>query len=343
VSVRLNPVGAACLVILLLGASGQSTGQDSASLSIPALLDRYHAGEFATAAQLAAATDPTQIQSLFIPAAEAWIAHDSSDIINRRLVATAFAIEIAQARLAYDSPTLMVLLDWARKEWHKGPASAVEHTWTRAAAVLVERGGRRLTVGAGGLDSQDKGSAFLDAAVKRFPDDARLQLAVLGSPLGEGLPGALAVKPLNVASLERLTKDAEVGPDALIEFAYLKISEREPEAARRLAQQAGSQSAETWIRYLSHFIVAVSHEFQGHYQDAVREYSAALNAVPHAQSASIALAQLLLRDNQGKPAMDLLNRSLTERPDGDDPWRLFAYGGYIRWPTLIADVRKAIR
>jgi len=112
---------------------------------------------------------------------------------------------------------------------------------------------------------------------------------------------------------------------------------------RRLAEQAANRAVEPWTRYLAHFIAAFSYEYQRRYQDAVREYAAALEAVPHAQSASIALAQLLLRDNQADAAFDLVNRSLTERPDGDDPWRLFGYGGYIRWPVLIADVRKAIR
>jgi predicted Zn-dependent protease len=158
-----------------------------------------------------------------------------------------------------------------------------------------------------------------------------------------GLPDALGVEPLNVGVLERLTKDPDVGPDALLELAYARILERKPENARRLAQQAGGLSAEPWIRYLSHFIAALSHEFQGHYQDAVQEYAAALGVIPHAQSASIALAQLLLRDNQAERAMVLLNRTLVERPDGDDPWRLFSYGAYNRWPVLIADVRKAVR
>jgi predicted Zn-dependent protease len=115
------------------------------------------------------------------------------------------------------------------------------------------------------------------------------------------------------------------------------------EAARRLAEQARTRSAEPWTRYLAHFIAGFSYEHEKRYQDAVREYAAALEAVPHAQSASIALAQLLLRDNQADAAFDLITRSVTERPDGDDPWRLFAYGAYVRWPVLIADVRKAIR
>ena len=52
---------------------------------------------------------------------------------------------------------------------------------------------------------------------------------------------------------------------------------------------------------------------------------------------------MLLRSNQADAAFELVRRSLSERPNGDDPWRLFDYGDYVRWPVLIADVRKAIR
>jgi tetratricopeptide (TPR) repeat protein len=327
-------------VILLFAGSGQPTGQDNAPTSIPALLDHYQKGDFGTAAQLAAATGSTQIRSLFIPAADAWIARDSSDIINRRLVATAFAIDLAQRRLAYDGPTLFVLLDWARKEWRNGPPSAAERVWTRAAVALVGRSGGSILIAAGGAEALQRAGTFLEGAVERFPDDAALRLALLAWP--DGLPRELELHPLKASALEALTKDPDRGPDALIELAYVRFWEKKPEAARQLAQEAVGRSTEPWIHYLAHFIAAISHESQGHYQDAVTEYAAALKAVPYAQSASIAVAQLLLRDDQANAAFDVITRSLNERPDGNDPWRLFAYGGYVRWPALIADVQRAI-
>jgi predicted Zn-dependent protease len=146
-----------------------------------------------------------------------------------------------------------------------------------------------------------------------------------------------------MSALETLSKDPEGGPDAAIELAYVRFWEGKPDAARLLAEQVVSRSADPSMRYLAHFIAAISYEYQRRYQDAVREYAAALKEVPHAQSASIALAQLLVRDNQAEAAADLVNRSLTDHPEGDDPWRLFAYGGYVRWPVLIADMRKAIK
>jgi tetratricopeptide (TPR) repeat protein len=325
-------------LLLLTAASSaqapQRTGGAS-ELSIAELLDRYRSGAFdAAVKELSTVGDSAAFRAAYIAAADAWIARDSTDIPNRRLVATAFAAELAHARLAYDSPTLMVLLDWARKEWHKGPPSAVERVWTRAAVALIGRGGDRLTVGGGGDDSLRKSESFLEWAAKRFPDDAQIRFALRRTQM----------PPPRPQNFKPFTEDPDGGPIVLLDIAYKTFMEGgNAEAARRLAEQARTRSAEPWTRYLAHFIAGFSYEHEKRYQDAVREYAAALEAVPHAQSASIALAQLLLRDNQADAAFDLITRSMTERLDGDDPWRLFAYGAYVRWPVLIADVRKAIR
>jgi tetratricopeptide (TPR) repeat protein len=300
-------------------------------------LDRYRSGAFDAAVRdLSAGGDPMTFPASYIAAADAWIARDSTDTTNRRLIATTLAIEVAHARLAYDNPTLIVLLDWAKKEWRRGPPSPVERVWTRAAITLVGRTGPWNTLRTGGRDYVEKILAFLEDSVKRFPDDARLRLT---NVIWQNPPTSRLV-----LALEPLTEHPEVGPEALVELAFVKFfDEGDLKTARRLTELAADRAAEPWTRYMAHLIAGFVGERQGRHQDAVSEYAAALRAVPHAQSASLALAQLLLRDNQADAAFDLINRSLTERPDGDDPWRLFAYGGYVRWPVLIADVRKAIR
>ncbi|HEX5110592.1 MAG TPA: hypothetical protein VFV95_19205 [Vicinamibacterales bacterium] len=339
---------AACLVILAVTASGQSAGQTIGAPSIPALLDRYQKGEFDAAVQIAAAADAEQVRAPFIAAAEAWLTRDAGDIINRRLVATAFATEVAHARLAYDNLTLMVLLDWARQEWHKGPPTPVEGVWTRAAVALIERGGRmsanRINDRPGGQFTLTSSRKFLKEAFARFPEDPRLQLAeVAWLPTLEELLGTLPPPRSRTArGLERLAADPDVGPAALVELGYMKFVDKDFESARRLTARAVSDAKEPWTRYLAHFLGGVIAERQGRFQDALREYVAALEDVPHAQSATIALVPVLLRSNQAEAAFELVNRSLNDRPDGDDPWRLFAYGDYVRWPLLIADVRKAI-
>jgi hypothetical protein len=316
------------------------------------LLDRYQKGDFAAIGQLTTATNSIQLQSSFMEAAAtSWIAREPSDIVNRRLVATSFAIELAHARLATDNPTLIVLLEWAKKEWRKGVPSAAERVWTRAALALVERGGRvhedrikggdpmsKILRGSGSVPWSD---AFIGDAAGRFPDDARLQLArmlfVRGALKGSATP------------LERLTDDPDIGPDVLVQLAMYtfrdsKRGDKRFEEVKELADQALRRAVEPWTIYLAHFLSGVSSENLGRPQDAIREYLAALDAVPRAQSASLALAQVLLRGTQADTdaAVELVTRSLAARPDGEDPWRVFEYGEYIRWPVLIADVRKAI-
>lgn len=330
------------LVVLMLAAAGRPAGQAPVTASVLALLERYRTGDLGVVSQLAEIADPRQLRTSFVAAADEWISREPSDAMNRRLVASSLALELSQARLAYDAQTLMVLLEWARKEWYKGPPTAAEHAWARAAVALVGRGGGSVTVGAGGRERLTDSSGFLEGAVKRFPDDARLRLALLVWP--DGLPAVLGRDPQKITLLERLASDPDGGAEASLDLAFVRlITEGKADSARRLAEQAADQSTEPSTRYLSHFISAMSYEYQRRYQEAVREYAAALAEVPHAQSASIALAQLLLRDNQPGPAIDLVTRSLDERPNGDDPWRSFAYGEYVRWPVLIAEVRKAFR
>ena len=339
---------AACLVILAVTASGRSAGQTSGAPSIPALLDRYQQGDFDAAVQTVAAADVEQVRAPFIAAADAWLTRDARDIINRRLAATAFAMEVAHARLAYDNLTLMVFLDWARQEWHKGPPTPAERVWTRAAVALIERGGRmsasRPAIRPGAQFTLTSSRKFLKEAFARFPEDPRLQLAeVAWLPELERLLGTPPPPRARTArGLERLTGDPEVGPAALVELGYMKFVDKDFESARLLTARAASDAKESWTRYLAHFVGGVIAERQGRFQDALREYVAALEDVPHAQSATIALVPVLLRSNQADRAFELVSRSLNDRPDGDDPWRLFAYGDYVRWPVLIADVRKAI-
>jgi tetratricopeptide (TPR) repeat protein len=339
---------AACLVILAVTTSGQFAGQTSGAPSIPALLDRYQQGDFDAAVQAVSAADVEQVRAPFIAAADAWLARDAGDIINRRLVATAFATEVAHARLPYDNLTLMVLLDWARQEWHKGPPTPAEGVWTRAAVALIERGGRmsagRPAIRPGGEFTLTSSRKFLKEAFARFPEDPRLQLAEVAwlPKLELFLATPPPPRARTARGLERLTGDRDVGPAALVELGYLKFEDKDFESARRLTTQAASDAKEPWTRYLAHFLGGVIAERQGRFQDALREYVAALEDVPHAQSATIALVPVLLRSNQADAAFELVRRSLSERPNGDDPWRLFDYGDYVRWPVLIADVRKAI-
>ena len=327
-----------CMIGLSLGLFGRV---DLASQAAPIaeLLDRYRSGAFdAAVKELSAGGDPFTLRAAFIDATGAWITRVPEDAANRRLVAAAFAIEVAHARLPHDS-LFLVAVDWATRELRKGAPSSAERAWLLAAVAVVERGSRSSNlVLTNPRNGWIGGDIFVDNAVERFPDDPRLQLskAIFRSR-------ASGSSRFAKSDLETLTKDPVVGADALVQLAYLELTDRDCRGTIPLARQAVDRASEAHTVYLAQVMIAICHEMQGRPQEAVNAYTAALRAVPHGQSASIALGVLLMRDNQANTAFDLIDRSLLEMPNGDDPWRLFAYGGYVRWPKLVADARRTIR
>jgi tetratricopeptide (TPR) repeat protein len=307
--------------------------------SVASLLDEYRGGAFDTAvARLSSEPDAERVRTALVRGAESWIASEPSDLTNRRLVAASFVLEVAHARLRHDNPATIVLLDWATRELRRAPPTATERQWIAAAVALVERGSHdgfslALSKVGGGFRW---GQTFIDRGLRRFPDEPRLRLAQVVWRVSHGRSSGVR------RDLERLTQDPVVGADALLQLAYLHVASRDFETAIGVARQAADATAQPATRYAAAFMSGVCYEALRRPGDAMVAYQAALEAVPHGQSASLALAQLLLRSNQADQAFELLDRSLAERPDGDDPWRLFSYGGYIHWAALIADLRTVM-
>jgi tetratricopeptide (TPR) repeat protein len=332
--------------ILLTQVSAQQRSTETPPIGV--LLDQYRSGAFDAAVKPLTANidhaaprdvvfaDTDRVKAAF-EGAEAWINAVPAEAAHRRLIAGAFALEVAHARMPYDLNTLVLLLDQTSKGWRKGPASELEHRWMLAAVALVERTlleGLHTNFDVAMLREGGPlwGGGFLDRAVSRFPDEPRFRLART----------LIRVSRASKATFEKLAADPAVRGDALVQLSYLEFSDRRCDAAIRLAREAIDATPDTGIRYVAHFIQGTCHAMGNKAAEAVADYVAALKAVPGGQSASIALALLLAQDSQFEEAFDLVDRSVTERPDGDDPWRLFSYGGYHRFPSLLADLRRAV-
>ena len=76
--------------------------------------------------------------------------------------------------------------------------------------------------------------------------------------------------------------------------------------------------------------------------DAEAAYRGAVAAVPHAQSATIALASLLFRDGRRSEAEKLTADMLAVEPRPVDPWRTYIHADDRFWPQLIARLRQEI-
>jgi tetratricopeptide (TPR) repeat protein len=333
---RLKATGVVALLCCLSGAHIRALQVTP----VVALLDRYRSGDFdRSVKELSGVRDPAALRAAFLTGAEEWIATDPADVAHRRLVAASLALEVGHARLSHDAESVVILLDWAMKTLRKQRPLPAERFWTLAAVALVQR-----VAVPGMLPDPAPGPMyrwvpeFLDNATNRFPDEPRLRLARLGQRMLGRSPNLSGVD----GELERLARDATVAGDAYVERAYLRMFDRDCQGVVRHARTALDHAHEASTQYVAHFLIGYCHEAQGRLQDAVQAYASALQAVPDGQSASIALSLLLIRDGQAERAFDLIDRSMTARPDGDDPWRLLAYPGYVRWPILIADLRGAL-
>jgi len=333
------------------------------SASIAAQLERYRQGEFdAVLRELSAEKDPRRLVRAFIREAEAWFAEGSGSAQQRRLAAAALALELTHARLASDWRVLRETVEWASKELERGQPSAAERTFALASVALGQRARDSAWLVRSGRSAPRRETPQLDRAIDRFPDEPRLRSAKLvvatfgvdgdvearGRQLSftHGKAGAaMAREALEAAirDLQTLTRDPEVGADAQARVAHLFANLRDHESAVTQAQTAARAAREPPTIYAARMLAGRSLVALGRHADAGREYAAALEAVPNGESASIALAALALLAGEPARASTLVDRAFDQTGPRDDPWRLFPYGEFIRWPRLIADLRKAMR
>jgi hypothetical protein len=77
--------------------------------------------------------------------------------------------------------------------------------------------------------------------------------------------------------------------------------------------------------------------------EAAEAFERAVALQPRAQSAVLALSALQAASVAMTPSFASLRRALDSHDMFDDPWRLFGYGDYARWPDLRAALRGAIK
>ena len=77
-------------------------------------------------------------------------------------------------------------------------------------------------------------------------------------------------------------------------------------------------------------------------EDAERQYQRALDVVPGAESATVALTSLQFKRDDREAAVAAIDRVFNRLPAPTDPGRLSGYGSYLRWPELKTAMRRAI-
>jgi tetratricopeptide (TPR) repeat protein len=97
------------------------------------------------------------------------------------------------------------------------------------------------------------------------------------------------------------------------------------------------------LKYLSHLLAGRSLEALQRQDEAAAQYRRALEIVPNAESATVALASLEFLRGEVESAIGRINSTFAIPATTTDPGRLLGYGFYLHWPEIKAAMRAELR
>jgi tetratricopeptide (TPR) repeat protein len=344
--------------LVLLAAAALSGAHAPAPQSAVDLLDRYAHGDFdAVVRTFAESRDPGGLRGQLQEQGSKWTrAEGEAAEPRRRLIAATVGLELANARMDDEWLDLRSLVEWGCGLLRRSSATEPERLWQLAALAVVE----------GALDS-DVLYKFnhLAHAESRFRLEPRFKLARNFGVTGRSSSGlhfslqagfepqldddtrvvqsdATFFVDAAIKNLQGLQYEPAIAAEAVLRAGHMQVIRLKLEAALASFQAAVKRSREPYVTYLGHFLAGRTLERMDRLDEAEQAYAQALEALPHAQSAVLGRAALLVRAGRTTEAVELTSASFAARPRPADPWRLYPYGDYYRWPTLIAQLRGEI-
>ena len=123
---------------------------------------------------------------------------------------------------------------------------------------------------------------------------------------------------------------------------YDLIADRSESALSRLTH-ALSATTDPDLSYLAHLFRGWTLSRTDRDTESTAEYQHAVDAVPAGGTAALWLARRLLLEGKRTEADAVADRSLVGSRNVDDPWRLYGYGDFHRFPALMKQLREAMR
>ncbi len=361
----------AIVAVLCAGASFEMRAQAGA-VDLTALLDTYYQGRYDEAvAKATALSDLGPLRLQFVQGTPAWIHADPANAETRRAAVAAFVVELAAARQETDWGRLSDLIEWTCTQVLRagGPPTSFERSWHMATTALAGRA--RVRVWLLGPyarlphqkprqpSKEDPPSPqHLMHAIERFPDDSRFQLARVmawtwgrdseplrnvESSVTERMRIARPAQLEAIAAYEPLTAIPAIAAEAWIRTGLVHVTVSDHAAALKAFETARPLAETTSLKYLSHFLAARSLEMLNRQDDAIAEYTKALDIVPLAESATVALASLQFLRSERDASVALIDKTFARTGTAADPGRLTGYGFYLQWPEIKAAMRAELR
>lgn len=255
----------------------------------------------------------------------------------------------ARSPECYQPPSVLywkappLILEWACDLMRRDETPAPVERWFQLAALAVAQrsedvqfliGDPHIGVGIGTAEiaNVQDDIKHLDHVTARFPAEMRFLLA-------QGIARERAWPEEAVATYEALRNDPDVGGEAMMRLGALQLSQRNLSDAFDSFERAEQITRDPYVIFLARYFRGQAHEQQRDVDDAEEAYRGAVAAVPNAQSATVALASLIFRDDRRAEAQRLIRDMLAADPRPLDPWRGFVHADDRFWPQLIARLR----
>jgi tetratricopeptide (TPR) repeat protein len=355
--------------LLLLLAMAPLRSAQTAPASAGDLLQAYADRRFAEVDAILARIDNVgRVASELQHATPRWVSAEPSAARARRFVAAAVAVELAGRQLdARDAQR--ILIPWAAELLATQPPDERERAWFLTANALVQRtydhfflpryGGRDPGVTPrGGEPHWD----FPPHALARFPQEDRFHLAAaidlelaswrsvnmqryvaaLRPGRSTGDAGKSTLREV-AGAFEKLLLRQSIAADVHLRLGQTYIRLGRFEDALKQLNQIDARTSDPFLIYLSRYVTGVARRAAGDPAGAAGAFASALEAVPHAQSAAMALASLTLAADKPADAYALVRSAVARAGDVDDPWRHYPAAEYRLWHAYVAALRTEVR
>ena len=363
-----------CAAIALLIALAPALHAQAPGVDVTGMLDTYYkGGRDEAVARAAGLSDLGPFRLRFVQDSPVWVNRDPARIDARSAAAAAFLLEVTAARLESDWGRFSDLIEWTcvRLRATARPTE-FERAWHAASHALAGRArARQWLLGLSPRLPHQKPvtdrpmkanerppATHLMHALERFPDDPQFQLSRVvawswgrdSEPMrnverdGGDAPARRTRAPQLEAlvTLEPLTSIAVVAPEAWIRIGLVHFSVGDYASALRAFESAQPIANETSMKYLAGFNAGRALEGLQRADDAMLAYRRALEIVPDAESATVALTSLQFMRDDRDAAVSAIERVFGRKPVAADPGRLMGYGSFLRWTDLKTAMRKAL-
>jgi len=375
-----RPVLVAFAVVLFVTPTARTQGN---GIDLKGLLDTYYQGRYDEAvAKAAAIPDLGPFRLRFVQDSPVWVNADPARSEARSAAAAAFLLEVTAARLESDWGRFSDLIEWTCVQLRTTAApTEFERSWHAASHALAGRArAREWLLGEFPLlphqkapeqprtvprwvqrmeATQPKPPAHLTHALERFPDDPHFQLSRVvawtwgrdGEPMrnvrvrddDDQRRPSRAPQLEAIVTLEPLTAVPDVAAEAWIRLGMVRFTAGDFAAALRAFEAAQPIATETSMKYLAYFNAARALERLQRVDNAVRAYQQALEIVPDAESATVALTSLQFMRDDRDVAVSAINRVFNRKPGPAETATSRGYGSFLRWDALKTAMRAALK